>query len=240
MSALLIAAAVFVAGGAIRPRRLRLDPFLASAAPGPAPRPRRLRVPGAAMFGAVAGLLVAAGVGAGAVSAAALGAAAGALIRRAAASTRRQHRTRRLDLELPTVADTLALHVLAGDPVFAALHRFAADASGVAAQEVRRLLTDDGDGLETALRRAAAHSESTEAARLFDLLAHAHRTGGRLAEALSALADDYRASIASDLTAEGGRRSLAVYGPILALMVPVTLVFLMYPTLAGLTALSQP
>lgn len=75
---------------------------------------------------------------------------------------------------------------------------------------------------------------------MYDLLGHAHRTGGRLADALADLAVDYRASLARDLTAEGGRRALAAYGPILALMVPVTLLFLMYPTLAGLGALSTP
>jgi hypothetical protein len=32
---------------------------------------------------------------------------------------------------------------------------------------------------------------------------------------------------------------MAAYGPILALMVPVSLLFLMYPTLTGLNALSQ-
>ena len=78
-----------------------------------------------------------------------------------------------------------------------------------------------------------------DASRLYDLLGHAHRTGGALADSLTALAADYRAARIRDLTAEGGRRALASYGPILALMIPVTLLFLMYPTLAGLNALSS-
>jgi hypothetical protein len=44
--------------------------------------------------------------------------------------------------------------------------------------------------------------------------------------------------LARDLTAEGGKRALATYGPVLALMVPVTLLFLLYPTLAGLRSLA--
>ncbi len=36
----------------------------------------------------------------------------------------------------------------------------------------------------------------------------------------------------------GGRRALTTYGPVLALMVPVTLLFLLYPTLVGLRSLA--
>jgi len=123
-----------------------------------------------------------------------------------------------------------------------AIERFAAASSGVAAEELGRALARHraGSGLAEALTRAAAVTAHAEAGRLYDLLGHAHRTGGRLADALADLAVDYRAALARDLTAEGGRRAIAAYGPILALMVPVTLLFLMYPTLAGLAALSSP
>lgn len=167
----------------------------------------------------------------------ALGAAGGALTARAVRTTERQRRERRLVQELPTVADTLALHVLAGASVTSALRALTASCSGVAVDELLEALTDP-DGLEVGLRRAARESASPEGARLHDLLGHAHRTGGRLAESLADLAIDYRSALTSDLTAEGGRRALAAYGPILAFMVPVTLLFLMYPTLAGLSALS--
>jgi hypothetical protein len=40
------------------------------------------------------------------------------------------------------------------------------------------------------------------------------------------------------MTEEGGRRALVGYGPILGLMIPTTLAFLIYPTLAGLDALA--
>ena len=107
----------------------------------------------------------------------------------------------------------------------------------VAAEELGAAAADP-DGLETGLRRAAASSAHPEGTRLYELLGHTHRTGGRLADSLGELASDFRASLATELTAEGGRRALAAYGPILAFMIPVTLVFLMYPTLAGLSALS--
>jgi hypothetical protein len=73
---------------------------------------------------------------------------------------------------------------------------------------------------------------------MYDLLAHAHESGGRLATMLTELALDLRAGIERDLSSEGGKRAVASYGPILALMVPVALLFLLYPTLIGLRSLS--
>jgi tight adherence protein C len=239
VTAALFALGVFLAVVGVRPRRIPLDPFLAPTATAATPPSRTIRLPVAAVGGAVAGLLIVAG-GGGAIPLFALGAVVGVALERVARSMRGRRRARRLDLELPTAADTLALHVLAGDSVSTALHRFVDTGSGVAVDELRCVLDAEHGGLEAALRDAARRWDEARAARLFDLLADAHRTGGRLDGALTALADDYRAAIAADLTAEGGRRAIAVYGPILALMVPVTLVFLMYPTLAGLSALAVP
>lgn len=231
----------------------RLTAYLGSATrpPAPAARPAfaadlvaRLAPAGA---GVAAGWLLGTGslflpaAGANRPWLAVAGGAAGLLARRIRVRHRADSRARRLQRELPTVADTMALSVLAGDSVAGAAARFAASSRGVAAEELAAVVADhhSGRGLNEALSAAAGRSAHPEAARLFELLGHAHRTGGRLAEALGELAVDYRAALARDLTAEGGRRALASYGPILALMVPVTLLFLMYPTLTGLAALSS-
>ena len=154
--------------------------------------------------------------------------AAGLLAHRIRRKRAAEERASRLLRELPTVADTLALSVLAGESVGGAIARFTAGSAGVAAEELGTVLAEHGAGrgLGEALSRAASATAHAEAGRLYDLLGHAHRTGGRLADALADLAVDYRAALARDLTAEGGRRALAAYGPILALMVPVTLLFL--------------
>jgi tight adherence protein C len=241
MSAALFALGVFLAVTAIRRPGVPLEPFLATGMqPPPGGGRRVLRVPGGALAGAVAGALLAAAGPASPVVLVALGAAAGTVGHRAVESSRRQRRGRLLAQELPTVADTIALHIRAGESVSMALHRFVSSGRGVAADELRAALAAEDEGLAMALRNAASTSAHPEAARLYDLLGYAHRTGGRLADALGSLAAAYRSDLADAVTAEGARRSLAVYGPILALMVPVTLVFLMYPTLAGLRALAAP
>lgn len=220
---------------------------------GPSAPGRRLAVAlasrlGPAAAGAAAGWLLASGQlfvqapPGTAPALMALGLGAALLGRRLRRRRAREIRSLHLRRELPTVADTLALSVLAGESVAGAVDHFAATSRGVAAAELAAIAADHraGRGLPEALARAAATTAHAEAGRLYDLLGHAHRTGGRLADALADLAVDYRAALARDLTAEGGRRALAAYGPILALMVPVTLLFLMYPTLTGLAALSSP
>lgn len=171
---------------------------------------------------------------------AALGAATGWLVFGMWVSTRRDRRARRLRFELPIVTDALSLHVIAGESVATAIQRYVDESTGVAAEELQIAIdeVEGGRGVSESLQRNTRRTADVEAARLYTLLAHAHDTGGRLADALGDLGTDYRASLARDLTAEGGRRALTTYGPVLALMVPVTLLFLLYPTLVGLRSLA--
>lgn len=171
---------------------------------------------------------------------AALGAATGWLVFGMWVSTRRDRRARRLRFELPIVTDALSLHVIAGESVATAIRRYVDESTGVASEELGVAVdeVEEGRGISEALQRNTRRTADPEGARLYTLLAHAHDTGGRLADALGDLGADYRAALARDLTAEGGRRALTTYGPVLALMVPVTLLFLLYPTLVGLRSLA--
>jgi tight adherence protein C len=169
-----------------------------------------------------------------------LGAAAGALLFTMHESTLTERRARRLRHELPVVAEAIALHVMAGESVSTAIGRFVEEADGVAADELAAVVSETGHGLglPEAMHRAARRTIEPEAARLYAALGYAHVSGGRLGPVLSELAVDYRAALSRDLTAEGGRRSLAIYGPVLGLMVPVTLLFLLFPTIDGLRSLA--
>jgi tight adherence protein C len=205
-----------------------------------------LRRSAAAVAGAILGILAAQGdlfvqgPGRSALPLAALGTAAGWLVFGMWLSSRRERRARRLRFELPVVTDAISLHIIAGESIATALDQFAEQSSGVASDEIGTALDEvaSGRGIAEALQRNVRRTADPEAGRLYTLLAHAHDTGGRLAEALGDLGTDYRAALSRDVTAEGGRRALATYGPVLALMVPVTLIFLLYPTLTGLRSLA--
>jgi len=152
----------------------------------------------------------------------------------------RQRRRRQLGYELPAIADLLGLYVLSGESVLGAMRRVCVEASGVAATELSEVVdsVDDGAPLVVAVHDAARRSAHPDGARLYEFLAQAHRSGARLVDALEIFAADRRSAIGRDMAAEGGRRALAGYGPILGLMIPTTLAFLIYPTLAGLDALA--
>jgi tight adherence protein C len=206
----------------------------------------RLRRAAATLAGTLVGLMLAqgdlflAGTSRSAPGLAVLGGLGGAVGFQVWVTQRTERRSRQLQAELPVVADLIALRVLAGESVAAALEHVVEGTSGVAAEEFGGVLTRyrSGKGLAEALQAQVGITVASEAGRLYGFLANAHQSGGRLAEALLGLATDYRAEQERDLRVEGGKRALAVYAPILALMIPVALMFLMYPTLAGLSELS--
>jgi len=169
-----------------------------------------------------------------------LGAVSGAVAATGLQRRRRRRRRRRLGYELPAIADLLGLYVRSGESVHGAMRRVCVEASGIAVSEMSQAIEsiDDGTALVEAMRGAASESVHPDGARLYELLAQAHRSGARLVDALEIFSADRRSAIARDMTEEGGRRALIGYGPILGLMIPTTLAFLIYPTMAGLDALA--
>ncbi|MGI9585081.1 MAG: type II secretion system F family protein [Acidimicrobiia bacterium] len=196
--------------------------------------------------GAFVGILLAQGdlfvVGAGRSipALAILGGSAGWFVFSARRSSMAEQRARRLRFELPVVADALALQIISGESVGSSISNVASSTSGVASEEFNAVLgmAEAESGLPEALSAAAQTTAHSDGRRLYDTLAHAHTAGGSLSNALTDLAVDYRAGLERGLTAEGGKRAITTYGPVLALMVPTTLLFLLYPTVLGLRALS--
>lgn len=169
-----------------------------------------------------------------------LGGMGGWLIFSARRSSIAERRARRLRFELPVVADALALQIVSGESVGSSIANVTNSTSGVVSEELGAALiqSDATTSLADALSNAAQISAHPDARRLYETLAHAHTAGGSLSNALTDLAVDYRAGLERDLTAEGGKRAITTYGPVLGLMVPTTLLFLLYPTVLGLRALS--
>jgi len=169
-----------------------------------------------------------------------LGALTGTLGLRMWMTSRAETRRRQALHELPAVCDTLALSVLSGTSLAISIEELVSGSNGVVPGELAEAYSDydGGVSLTEALYRAAKQPVHPSAARLYSLLGHAHQSGGRLSEALNELARDFRADLQRSLTSEGGKKALAMYAPILALMVPVTLLFLIYPTLVSLQQLA--
>lgn len=200
----------------------------------------------------------AAGVGAGAVLAALLAAATGRLsvlavavlaagggltgvLGRDHALSRQVRRRREAVLaELPTVAELLALAVTAGEGPAGALDRVCRLVRGELARDLADVLgrVRAGEPLERALGGLRDRTGVPALARFVDGIVVALDRGTPLADVLRAQAADVRAAGRRALLESGGRREIAMLLPVVFGILPVTVVFALFPGLVSITRLA--
>ena len=175
------------------------------------------------------------GLVAGALLVVVLG-AVGAVGRDLALTAAVRRRSRRLMLELPTLAELLALAVAAGESAQAALERVATSTSGDLSDELTDALSRvrAGARLPVALSAMADANELPALRRFADGVSTAIERGTPLAEVLRAQAQDVRAAGQQELMEEGGRREIAMMVPVVFLILPVTVVFAVFPGLVAI------
>lgn len=148
-----------------------------------------------------------------------------------------RRREERILTEFPTVAELLALSVRAGEGPVGALERVARTTSGELAVELRRTLADARAGatLVEALEGLAARTSLPILVRFVDGVAVAVERGTPLADVLRAQAQDVREAGRRELMETGGKKEIAMMVPVVFLVLPVTVVFAVYPGLAVLS-----
>lgn len=161
---------------------------------------------------------------------------AGAAARDASLGRDVKRREARITAELPTVAELLALSVSAGEGAVGALERVARSTRGVMAEELAAVLgaARAGTSLTQALERLGEDSGVPALRRFVDGIATAVERGTPLAEVLRAQAQDVRADGRRALMEEGGRREIAMLVPVVFLILPVTVIFAVYPGLVAI------
>jgi tight adherence protein C len=139
--------------------------------------------------------------------------------------------------ELPTIAELLALAVTAGEGPVGALDRVARMSGGELAHELRRALADARAGatLTAALDGIATRTSIPALARFVDGMVIAVERGTPLAEVLRAQAVDVREAGKRALLESGGRKEIAMMIPVVFLILPVTVLFALFPGYYGLT-----
>lgn len=145
-------------------------------------------------------------------------------------------REERLLAELPTVAELLALAVAAGEGALGALERVARSAQGELAGELRLVVADTraGTPVTVALERLADRTGLVVLSRFSEAIAVAVERGTPLADVLRAQAEDVREAGRRALMEAGGRKEVAMMVPVVFLILPVTVVFAVFPGLAAL------
>lgn len=140
-------------------------------------------------------------------------------------------REQRMLAEFPTVAELLALAVGAGEGAVGALERVCRLSRGELADELGRCLADAraGANLPTALQGLADRTGLPSLARFVDGMVIAVQRGTPLAEVLRAQAQDVREAGRRAVMEEGGKKEIAMMVPVVFLVLPVTVLFAVFP-----------
>jgi tight adherence protein C len=155
----------------------------------------------------------------------------GVLARDRALSAAVNRREIRIINEFPTIAELLALAVGAGEGPVAALERVAGLARGELPRELARALAEAraGASVVNALEAMAARTSLPALARFVDGMAIAVQRGTPLADVLRAQATDVREMGRRTLLEAGGRKEIAMLVPVVFLVLPVTVIFALFP-----------
>ncbi len=145
-------------------------------------------------------------------------------------------RERRMLAEFPTIAELLALAVSAGEGAAGALDRVCRLSHGELSVELGACLSEAraGANLPTALQGLADRTGLQSLARFVDGIVVAVERGTPLAEVLRAQAQDVRETGRRAVMEEGGRKEIAMMVPVVFLVLPVTVLFAIFPGVAFL------
>ena len=156
------------------------------------------------------------------------------------ALTRRTERRRAaLAEELPPAIDLLVLALMAGESVPAAFARISGLLRGPLAVEIEAVLADvrAGTPVVEALEALARRVDEPAVARFVDALCTGIEKGAPLADVLRAQADDGREHRRRRLLEMGGRREVWMLVPVVFLIMPVVVVWALFPGLVSLDLL---
>ncbi|SDP24277.1 tight adherence protein C [Pedococcus dokdonensis] len=145
-------------------------------------------------------------------------------------------REQRILREFPTIAELLALAVAAGEGAVGALERVCRLSHGELAAELRRCLADARAGapLSTALQGLGDRTGLVSLSRFVDGMVVAVERGTPLADVLRAQAHDVREAGRRAVMEVGGTKEIAMMVPVVFLVLPVTVLFAIFPGFAFL------
>jgi tight adherence protein C len=152
-----------------------------------------------------------------------------------------EHREAVMLAEFPVFADLLALAVVAGEAPPDALRRVSRLTGGELARDLDTALARARTGvpLTTALTEAAEQTTLEPFARFLHGIVVGLERGTPLADVLRAQAVDVREIGKRALLEAGGRKEISMMLPVVFLILPVTVLFALYPGLLTLTSLAH-
>ncbi|GAA5158028.1 type II secretion system F family protein [Ornithinimicrobium tianjinense] len=142
-----------------------------------------------------------------------------------------ERRERRIMAEFPSIAELLALSVTAGEGTVQALERVTRLSRGELAAELELCLAQarTGASLPEALQELSRRTGLSPIVRFVDGIVVAIQRGTPLGDVLRAQAADAREAARQALIEEGGKREISMMVPVVFLVLPVTVLFAVFP-----------
>jgi tight adherence protein C len=167
-----------------------------------------------------------------------LSAAAGVVLRDLRLKRAATARLARMDSELPTILEFLTLSLAAGEGILDALRRVSRSTSGELSREFAGVIGDvhAGVSVTAALTDLSRRMRLTSLTRFVDQVVGAIDRGSPLAEVLRAQAQDGREEAKRRLLEAAGKKEVAMMVPLVFLILPMTIVFAIFPGLFVLEA----
>jgi len=167
-----------------------------------------------------------------------LGSAAGGfLLRDYLLGAQIRKRESRMMAEFPSIAELMALAVSAGESATGALDRVCRSAQGELSKEFTRVLAETraGKPLMDALQEFSSRTDLGPLVRFVDGMIVAVERGTPLADVLRAQAQDVRDTAKRELMESAGRKEIGMMVPLVFGVLPLTVVFAVFPGLAAIS-----
>lgn len=143
-------------------------------------------------------------------------------------------RARKILTQFPTVADVLALTVGAGESTTGAIERISRICHGVIGEEFTKTLNDihAGTPMVQAMQNMSDRMQVGAMTRFVDAIVVATERGTPLAQVLRDQAQDVRDASKRELMEVAGKREISMLIPVVFGIMPLTIVFAVFPGLA--------
>lgn len=147
-----------------------------------------------------------------------------------------EKRVKSIEGEFPALIEMLTLAVGAGESPASAIKRISVRASGHLASEFKRVILEieDGRSLTAALDDFSKRMSSDAIRRFVDSLAISIARGSSLVETLSHSAHEARSLERVRLLTAAGKAEVSMMIPVVFLILPISILFALYPSLSSL------
>ena len=156
-------------------------------------------------------------------------------------TARCKRRKMEIESEFPSVVEILTLAVAAGESPIASIKRISERAKGHLAEQFAQVVfeVEHGSTLISALDRMSRNLESETIRRFVDSLIISISRGTSLVETLSHGVDESKSNERAVLMTAAGRSEISMMIPVVFLILPVSILFALYPSMSSLNLFSN-